>query len=265
MRSLTTANRIWVDVLKWGVKQKFGCTVVREVGLGVDTPKARLPTLVFDTVPHWAVGLARGRWWTCPGRLVGPQHAGRVEERRCRGRRWWSALLGEVLPHQIHGVLEVVHRCFHVWAPGIERRSGGLQRPHPERGRRLHRIEALDGRGDVGIDLRPQCSSHGIGHGRLQLLDRRGVPSDRGVQRPPSRILRSEALADFAEELGLLVDGELEVRLHGSQMLGAAREVGFLQPRDRCLRYQFVSNPDSGTAATSSRNQRRRGGGEEEQ
>jgi hypothetical protein len=129
MRSLTTANGIWVDVLKWGVKQEFGRTVVWEVGLGVDTPKARLPTLVFDAVPHWAIGLASGRWWTSPDRLVGPQQAGRVEERSCRGRRRWSALLGEVLSHQIHGVLEVVHRCFHVWVPGIERRSGGLQRP----------------------------------------------------------------------------------------------------------------------------------------
>jgi hypothetical protein len=109
MRSLTTANEIWVYVLKWGMQQEFGRTVVREVGLGVDMPKARLPTLVFDTVPHWAINLASGRWWTSPGRLVGPQHAGRVDERRCQGRRRWSTLLGEVLPHQIHGVLEVVH------------------------------------------------------------------------------------------------------------------------------------------------------------
>jgi hypothetical protein len=42
----------------------------------------------------------------------------------------------------------------------IERRGGGLQRPHPGCGRRLHSIEALDSRDDVGIDLRPQCSSN---------------------------------------------------------------------------------------------------------
>jgi hypothetical protein len=67
------------------------------------------------------------------------------------------------------------------------------------------------------------------------MLDRRRIASNRGLQGTPTRILRSEAVADVAKDLRLFINRELQIWLHDTRLFGATRVMSRRQTRDQCL------------------------------